>query len=208
MTTTANTSTTKVVEKAPIKPIQKQLTQKTIDFYSTPKAEKPAVKPVEKFIAKSAEKTVAKPPEKISKPSEKIAVKPPEKISTKSAERAVGRPSERIAGRPTDKGNNRQAERCVGRPPVRVPQRTTERGNVRSTGTVSSTSGNLVGSYPKANGVGRPPLGINKKVHKGKRTKSAEPTLDLTSLAPLDTGTVLKNGIMVNALTTTLYSLH
>ncbi|XP_047472014.1 uncharacterized protein LOC125027166 isoform X2 [Penaeus chinensis] len=187
MTTTPSAPAPKVIEKAAVKPVQKQLTQKTIDFYSTPKAEKLPVKPVEKFIAKSAEKAVTKPPEKVTKPAEKVAVKPPEKISSKSTERAVGRPSERVAGRPADKGNSRQTERCVGRPPVRVPQRTNERGNVRSSGTVSSTSGNVVGSYPKANGVGRPPLGINKKVHKGKRTKSAEPSLDLTSLAPLDT---------------------
>ncbi|XP_027212028.2 uncharacterized protein [Penaeus vannamei] len=155
MTTTSNASAPKVIEKATVKPIQRQLTQKTIDFYSTPKADKPPVKPVEKFITKSAERGVTKPPEKITKPAEKVLVKPPEKISTKSTERAVGRPSERIAGRPADKGNNRQTERSVGRPP--------------------------------ANGVGRPPLGMNKKVHKGKRTKSAEPILDLTSLAPLDT---------------------
>ncbi|XP_027212027.2 uncharacterized protein [Penaeus vannamei] len=187
MTTTSNASAPKVIEKATVKPIQRQLTQKTIDFYSTPKADKPPVKPVEKFITKSAERGVTKPPEKITKPAEKVLVKPPEKISTKSTERAVGRPSERIAGRPADKGNNRQTERSVGRPPVRVPQRTNERANVRNSGTVSSTSGNVVGSYPKANGVGRPPLGMNKKVHKGKRTKSAEPILDLTSLAPLDT---------------------
>ncbi|ROT76802.1 hypothetical protein C7M84_004617 [Penaeus vannamei] len=52
MTTTSNASAPKVIEKATVKPIQRQLTQKTIDFYSTPKADKPPVKPVEKFITK------------------------------------------------------------------------------------------------------------------------------------------------------------